>query len=250
MPFKTVDTLRVRCGAQYLATVMQSRDPGAGCLWIAIPERIDVGILHPARGEVEFGINGLHRARGLTRPTIDAFIWIDVELAILPSLKMNTRHGQTRTQAWSRTSMQGAAITKGIPLPFLLWFKTAHKITPGVCAYRTSQVRRAWEELRCGGDEQKASDSGQGTEKPQPQEVGVKHHDNATGTLPLERLPVENQAGFLARGMCLLSAPSQGRMPQWYPQISFRSQLRGSDGFPPSSLLTASGCEATAFFDS
>ena len=176
---------------------MQSRDPGAGCLWIAIPERIDVGILHPARGEVEFGINGLHRARGLTRPTIDAFIWIDVELPILPSLKMNTRHGQTRTQAWSRTSMQGAAITKGIPLPFLLWFKKAHKITPGVCAYRTSQVRRAWEELRCGGDEQKASDSGQGTEKkPQPQEVGVKHHDNATGTLPLERLPSRKPSRF------------------------------------------------------
>src|SRR5262249_12903587 len=33
--------------------------------------------------------------------------------------------------------------------------------------------------------------------------------------------------------------------PQWLWQISFRSQLRGSDGFRPSSLLTASCCEAT-----
>src|SRR5262249_11865931 len=62
---------------------------------------------------------------------------------------------------------------------------------------------------------------------------------------PSKGSPVENQAGFLARGTCLLSAPSQGRAPQWFPQISFRSQLRGSDGFAPSSLLTASGCEAT-----
>src|SRR5215471_6303383 len=62
---------------------------------------------------------------------------------------------------------------------------------------------------------------------------------------PSKGSPVENQVGFLARGSCLLSAPSQGTMPQWCPQISFRSQLRGSDGFAPSSLLTASGCEAT-----
>jgi hypothetical protein len=62
---------------------------------------------------------------------------------------------------------------------------------------------------------------------------------------PSKGSPVENQAGFLARGTCLLSAPSQGLPPQWLSQISFRSQLRGSDGFAPSSLLTASCCEAT-----
>ena len=36
----------------------------------------------------------------------------------------------------------------------------------------------------------------------------------------------------------LLSAPSQGRTPQWFLQISIRLQLRGSDGFTPSSLVT------------
>jgi hypothetical protein len=62
---------------------------------------------------------------------------------------------------------------------------------------------------------------------------------------PSKGSPVENQAGLLARGTRLLSAPSQGLIPQWSPQISFRSQLRGSKGFTPSSLLTAPCCKAT-----
>ena len=62
---------------------------------------------------------------------------------------------------------------------------------------------------------------------------------------PSKGSPVENQAGVLARGTYLLSAPSQGSVPQWYPQISFHLQLRGSAGFTPSSLLTALDCEAT-----
>ena len=45
----------------------------------------------------------------------------------------------------------------------------------------------------------------------------------------------ESQAGVLARGIILLSAPSQGRSPQWSPQISFRLQLQGSAGFAPAS---------------
>ena len=47
------------------------------------------------------------------------------------------------------------------------------------------------------------------------------------------------RAGLLACGSYLLSAPSQGDAPQWSLQISFRSQLRGSEGIPPSSLVTA-----------
>ena len=62
---------------------------------------------------------------------------------------------------------------------------------------------------------------------------------------PSKGSPVEIPAGLLAHGIHLLSAPSQGCSPQWYPQISFRSQLRGSAGLVPASLLTASGCEAT-----
>ena len=41
----------------------------------------------------------------------------------------------------------------------------------------------------------------------------------------------------------LLSAPSQGRIPQWCLQISIRLQLRGSDGFTPSSLVTITDCD-------
>ena len=62
---------------------------------------------------------------------------------------------------------------------------------------------------------------------------------------PSKGSPAESQAGLLARGSRLLSAPSQGLAPQWPVQISIRLQLRGSDGFAPSSLLTASYCEAT-----
>src|SRR5262245_17005612 len=62
---------------------------------------------------------------------------------------------------------------------------------------------------------------------------------------PSKGSPVESQAGLLACGTRLLSAPSQGLVPQWPVQISVRLQLRGSDGFTPSSLLTASYCEVT-----
>jgi hypothetical protein len=62
---------------------------------------------------------------------------------------------------------------------------------------------------------------------------------------PSKGSPVEIQAGVLARGTHLLSAPSQGHIPQWFSQISFRLQLRGSAGLAPASLLTAPGCEVT-----
>jgi hypothetical protein len=62
---------------------------------------------------------------------------------------------------------------------------------------------------------------------------------------PSKGSPAESQAGLLARGSRLLSAPSQGFAPQWPVQISVRIQLRGSDGFTPSSLLTVLCCEAT-----
>src|SRR5262249_49800572 len=58
----------------------------------AIPEGIDLGVRPPCRRQVEFVINRLHGAYGLTRSTIDTFIWIDVEFTILPSVKMYTRH--------------------------------------------------------------------------------------------------------------------------------------------------------------
>src|SRR5437870_12444985 len=77
--------------------------------------------------------------------------------------------------------------------------------------------------------------------RPRQKNPNLMRLGSSTATTPLapspsKGSPVENQAGFLARGTCLLSAPSQGLRPQWFPQISFRSQLRGSDGFPPSSL--------------
>ena len=80
-------------GSATLAASFSAADLGTCRLWIAKPERIDLGIPPPLRWEVEFGINRLHRAGGLTRPTINAFIGINVELPILPSVKMNTRHG-------------------------------------------------------------------------------------------------------------------------------------------------------------
>jgi len=62
--------------------------------------------------------------------------------------------------------------------------------------------------------------------------------------IPFPRKDVSalSRAGLLACGTSLLSAPSQGLRPQWFRQISFRSQLRGSDGFAPSSLATISHC--------
>ena len=47
--------------------------------------------------------------------------------------------------------------------------------------------------------------------------------------------------------MLLLSAPPQGRQPQWSPQISFRLQWRGSAGFAPASLITGSACDTLTF---
>jgi hypothetical protein len=73
--------------------------------------------------------------------------------------------------------------------------------------------------------------------KTPPRAVGV----NAPGLLtpsPRKASAVESPAGLLACGIYLLSAPSQGSTPQWFLQISFRSQLRGSAGFPPTSLVT------------
>jgi len=47
-------------------------------------------------------------------------------------------------------------------------------------------------ERQAKGERQRTGDR----KKPQPQEVGVKHHDNATGTLPLERLPSRKPSRF------------------------------------------------------
>jgi len=76
--------------------------------------------------------------------------------------------------------------------------------------------------------------------KPQPGTVGVGTH--AAAPFPRKGVSAPCRAGLLARGMSLLSAPSQGSLPQWSLQISCRSQLRGSDGFAPSSLVTVSTC--------
>jgi hypothetical protein len=79
--------------------------------------------------------------------------------------------------------------------------------------------------------------------KTQPQAVGVSALTLLTPS-PRKAPAVESQAGFLARGSSLLSAPSRGLPPQWSWQIPFRLQLRGSAGVAPASLLTASGREA------
>ena len=72
--------------------------------------------------------------------------------------------------------------------------------------------------------------------KPQPGTVGVGTH--AAAPFPRKDVSALCRAGLLARGIPLLSAPSQGKAPQWSLQISIRLQLRGSDGFTPSSLVT------------
>ena len=66
-------------------------------------------------------------------------------------------------------------------------------------------------------------------------------------TFPSKVLPARKSAGFLACGMRLLSAPSQGRQPQWSSQISFRLQLRGSAGLTPASLVTGIPCDNLTF---
>jgi hypothetical protein len=77
--------------------------------------------------------------------------------------------------------------------------------------------------------------------KPQPGTVGVGTH--AAAPFPRKDVSALCRAGLLARGIPLLSAPSQGKAPQWSLQISIRLQLRGSDGFAPSSLVTDSDCD-------
>jgi hypothetical protein len=77
--------------------------------------------------------------------------------------------------------------------------------------------------------------------KPQPETVGVGAH-----TLPplsLERTFQRwgGQVSWLAACPYSLHLPKV-QAPQWSLQISFRSQLRGSDGFAPSSLVTVTDC--------
>ena len=80
--------------------------------------------------------------------------------------------------------------------------------------------------------------AGGSTHKKTP--IGSIGVDNtpAVALSPRKDASAPRRAGLLARGIPLLSAPSQGRIPQWFPQISIRLQLRGSDGFTPSSLVT------------
>ncbi len=56
-----------------------------------------------------------------------------------------------------------------------------------------------------------------GRKKPQPQEVGVKHHNNATGTLPLERLPSRKPSRF--PGLRLI--PTLCTFPRAQPSVVF-----------------------------
>jgi len=78
--------------------------------------------------------------------------------------------------------------------------------------------------------------------KPQPKTVGV-----GIDTLPplsLERTSQRyvGQVSWLAAFPYSLHLPKV-KHPSGFLQISFRSQLRGSDGFAPSSLVTASDCD-------
>src|SRR5262249_16396432 len=90
--------LSVTCGVSYgllpgtLTTLLQCCHSGAGSLRVAIPEGINVSVHPPCRRQVELTIDSFHGAHRLTRATIDALIRIDVELAILPGIKMNARH--------------------------------------------------------------------------------------------------------------------------------------------------------------
>jgi hypothetical protein len=76
------------------------------------------------------------------------------------------------------------------------------------------------------------------THKKTPARNGRGQHIQAAVPFPRKDVSALCRAGLLARGSYLLSAPSQGDTPQWSLQISFRLQLRGSDGFAPSSLVT------------
>src|SRR5262245_44484414 len=77
------------------------------------------------------------------------------------------------------------------------------------------------------------------THKKTPTKNGRGQPIQAAVPFPRKDVSALCRVGLLARGTYLLSAPSQGEAPQWSLQISFRSQLRGSDGFAPSSLVTA-----------
>jgi hypothetical protein len=85
--------------------------------------------------------------------------------------------------------------------------------------------------------------TGSSTHKKTPTWNGRGRHLHAAAPFPRKDVSALCREGLLARGMSLLSAPSQGDFPQWSLQISFRSQLRGSDGFTPSSLVTISDCD-------
>ena len=85
--------------------------------------------------------------------------------------------------------------------------------------------------------------TGSSTHKKTPTWNGRGRHIHAAAPFPRKDVSAPCRAGLLARGTPLLSAPSQGHRPQWSSQISFRSQLRGSDGFTPSSLVTDLDCD-------
>jgi hypothetical protein len=84
---------------------------------------------------------------------------------------------------------------------------------------------------------------GSSTHKKTPTWYGRGRHTHAAAPFPRKDVSALCRAGLLARGIPLLSAPSQGKAPQWSLQISIRLQLRGSDGFAPSSLVTGSDCD-------
>jgi len=79
---------------------------------------------------------------------------------------------------------------------------------------------------------------GGNTHKKTPTWNGRGQPTQAAAPFPRKDVSAPCRTGLLARGITLLSAPSQGRIPQWFLQISIRLQLRGSDGFTPSSLVT------------
>jgi hypothetical protein len=88
-----------------------------------------------------------------------------------------------------------------------------------------------------------AHGTGSSTHKKTPTWNGRGRHRHAAAPFPRKDVSAPCRAGLLARGIPLLSAPSQGKAPQWSLQISIRLQLRGSDGFAPSSLVTGSDCD-------
>ena len=93
-----------------------------------------------------------------------------------------------------------------------------------------------------GGKEGGSTRDGKQHAEKTPTWNGRGRHRHAAAPFPRKDVSAPCRAGLLARGMSLLSAPSQGDAPQWSLQISFRSQLRGSDGFAPSSLVTVADC--------